>query len=176
MKFLSTVTILLSSLITACTSNSSASFIPKGWVEVNFNASSVYDRATNTNLDEFIGPLVQKGILPTKSIWLKPTYGNQNILWFGTPTLGGKQLQEDMKKNSEGAAPPWNTSAEQQKVGSITWDKVTLAPKNSDFEISIWTCTSLSKSQTVALYWGTETKMFGEDLKQLLSHLEKGCS
>lgn len=89
-----------------------------GWLIVQFDADDVYDRSNKQIIDEVVGPLVQAGIKTSKMVWMKPGYGNQNILYFSANKSFAEKELDDVKKNAPKAAPPWSVKENEEIVES----------------------------------------------------------
>ena len=153
------------------TEQNPSDMVLKGWVRVLFSASNVIDENTGKNIDPIVGSIIKAGIPPPRMIWLKPVYGNQNILWFNSSTFS---LEKHMRERIQRHELPFGHHGKITPTSAV-WYSVTI-PLIEDLQLSILACRHSPKSETVVFYWGTDKSQFIEDLINVLITLSKECS
>ena len=76
-----------------------------GWVAVSFGIDNDFVLSNKGNLDEtydeFVGGLLDDGLLINKSYWIKPTYGNENLLWTLDANIGKRRTNALQRSEKE---------------------------------------------------------------------------
>ena len=144
-----------------------------GWLIVQFDADDVYDRSIKHSIDEVVGPLVRAGIKTDKMVWLKPGYGNQNLLYFSADKSFAEKELKQIKQNAPKAVPPWSVKESTEIIESKTFHAVETSLPGEAFTYAIYVCDG--KRSQLVYYWGTETAQHRDELEKLLKIVAKRC-
>ena len=170
----STLLITVMSAASLAGSSDSAQFAKEiGWMNSQFNDDDVYERSTKHILDEIVGPLVKAGVKSHDMVWLKPTYGNQNILYFSQSKSFANEEINIIRLNSPKAVPPWTINEGIKTFEKIKYRFIKTSMPNSPFSQALYVCHG-EKSHLI-YYWGTEGNRHKSDLSELLKLISKRC-
>ena len=156
-----------------------------GWVEVSFNIDKKYISLNKGKLDElydeFVGGLIDDGLPVEKSHWIKPTYGNKNLLW----TLDSKIAKEKIKKlessKDKFIATQYKFINGSLKIKNKKWSYFGYSTPIGDstskyFKSYILSC---EKNDNISIfYWGNDNINLlknNQSIIQLLETLSKKC-
>lgn len=157
-----------------------------GWIPVGFSINASYvDRhrgGLSQNYDEFVGGLFDDGLQLQDAGWLKPTYGNQNLLWTLNSSLGSlrqKMLQDSIK---EFESNTFQFKSGSISVGNTQWKFSGYIDKaqgsgSAAFQSFIFVCAESSPGVSV-FYWGDGVALEPQNtagLKELLSKVSSYC-
>jgi hypothetical protein len=158
--------------ITLCSSTKEVQTITKpvhqtkpvipGWVSVDFVIDSEYISKHRGNLaenyDEFVGDLFDNGLNLKNTGWLKPTYGNQNLLWTTDSELGNHRQQMLLKSTEEFKSDALELINDTIQITKVNWYYVGLIDKirgvgSASFQSYVFVCKGSSFEASV-FYWG----------------------
>ena len=146
----------------------------EGWMQVSFpNNESYYD--------ELIGSLVDEGLDVKKSIWLKPSYGNENLLWTYGTALGNQQRIKLSQSKEDFNKKYYEFYEGKIDIGKISWGYSGYLNKRRKavppYQYFSFVCEGDTSGVTV-FYWGNELSIVSlelEYIKDLLSKLSDKC-
>jgi hypothetical protein len=144
-----------------------------GWLIVKFDADDVYDRSTQHSIDEIVCPLVRAGIDTDAMVWMKPSYGNQNLLYFSTDKLFAEKELKQIKQNAPKAVPPWFVKESTEIIESKTFHAVETSLPGEAFTYAMYMCDG--KQSHLIYYWGTESAQHRDELEKLLKIVANRC-
>lgn len=157
-----------------------------GWVPVVFGIESDYISANRGHLseiyDEFVGGLFDDGLSLNNTGWLKPTYGNRNLLWTLDSDIGGRRQESLLKSKEEFPSETYAFANGVVDVTNSGWKYVGYIDKTNGagsaaFQSYIFVCRGSSSGASV-FYWGDGTAIRPQDnesIKELLSELSLHC-
>ncbi len=148
--------------------------IPAGWVQVDFFPGTVFDTHSGHHFDQIMGPLVEDKLIPRELVWLKPTYGNQNILWFSQGPGQMQILRDKMIEPFRNSDQGWKQRKGQYIVNGAPWQFVELELAKENLQIAILVCRQ-GTQDTAVLYWGTESSRFKRWQNWLLYQISPIC-
>ena len=145
--------------------------LPTNWTKVIFTTDTVIDSKSNVDLDEFVAPIVRSGIQPASMHWYKPSFGNQNILWFSGPSDIVTKIANDMNNNAGSAAPPPTVETKEISVAEKKWQTTKIDYPQSDYEIIQASC----MNKVIVYYWGDNSTRYQSEFEHVLKSLSKEC-
>ncbi len=132
--------------------------------------------------DEFVGGLIDAGMDVTMSTWLKPTYGNQNLLWVPDGEVGEQRRSALVKSRDD-----FNRAIYAFRKGvfiadSVSWEYAGYMDKSagegsSAFNSYVFVCGDELKGVSV-FYWGDGIAVLPyemESVETLLNTLSPRC-
>lgn len=182
--------------ITACTERTNADSARStsettpavaGWVPVMFHNQIAALSQGKGNLfetyDEFVGGLVDDGLDANKATWLKPTYGNQNMLWVPDAKFGEQKKQRLLQSKSNFPSTAYEFYDGTMKLSDDIWSYVGYLDKTTGsgakaFQMFIFVCKGTSPGISV-FYWGDGIAVHPyeiESTSSLLSQLSHKCN
>lgn len=159
-----------------------STLLPANWVKVNFGLNKAtlaqHKGKMVLHYDEFVGSLIDEGLQLEKSVWIKPTYGNKNLLWTYDDNQVGYQNYRNLVEPQTERFP-----ASQIKVGNIEldhkkWQYSGYFLKNTTPIYTAVTYYCDGKTQDIAVFfWGEGNTNFADDpsVRELLTHLNLVC-
>ena len=157
-----------------------------GWVPVVFRIEPDYISTHRGRLaeiyDEFVGGLFDDGLRVKDTGWLKPTYGNQNLLWTLDSDFGNRRQQSLLKSKEEFQSGTYEFTNGFIDVANFSWNYVgytdkTLGAGSAAFQSFIFVCRGSSSGASV-FYWGEGMAIQPQEsqsVKELLSELSSHC-
>lgn len=160
--------------------------IVPGWVPVEFGIKNDYILKHRGHLeeiyDEFVGRLFDDGLKLEGTGWLKPTYGNQNLLWTFDSDLGYRHQRLLLKSKEKFQSDTYEFTNDSIEISNNSWKYVgfadkTLGTNSQSFQSFIFVCRGASKGVSV-FYWGDGMAMQPQEsqsVKELLTELSCQC-
>lgn len=176
--------LLLSGSLATVNAEKFKQIIP-GWVEVSFNIDEKYISLNKGKLDEsydeFVGELIDNGLLINKSHWIKPTYGNQNLLWTLNSKIGKEKIRKIETSKDQFSSSEYTFSNGELIIKGEKWNysgySINIKPSNSEkFKSYILSC---EKNNGISVfYWGNDSINLlknNSSIMSLLKILSKQC-
>lgn len=160
--------------------------VVSGWVPVVFGVESDYITTNRGRLseiyDEFVGGLFDDGLSIDKTGWLKPTYGNLNLLWTLDTDIGSRRQQSLFKSREEFPSDTFEFADGVVSVSNSIWKYVGYKDKTNGagsaaFLSFIFIHRGSSTGASV-FYWGDGTAIQpqkNKSVKELLSKISSYC-
>lgn len=158
----------------------------EGWERVAFADHADYFRKNRGKLaytyDEFVGALLDQGLDVDQSEWLKPTYGNQNILWTFDRALGKQRVQRLIQSKSEFSPRFYDFYENTLNVSDTRWQYAGYKDKSSGVDVApfqtfVYVCGNGSSGLSI-FYWGSDILVEPHktvDVKNALTKLSDKC-
>jgi len=159
--------------------------IVPGWVYVDFGIDNE-DVISNTgklysSYDEFVGGLFDDGLSLRESKWIKPTYGNENLLWTFDSTIGNRKLNALKKSKQEFSNSGYEFVSDSMKIANTTWTYsgylIKEANKESqNYKSYVLVCNA--RKGISVFYWGKsgiDRLQDNQSILQLLKKLSTHC-
>ena len=158
-----------------------------GWVQVMPGVSAAYLANHVGNMarvfDEYVGGLIDQGMNLSESAWLKPVYGNQNLLWIRGVAFGEKMQRAMAEIEKEVSNDYSHYLHGDMMVGDVEWKYYgyQMNPRKGDgtsFQDFVFVCSSNSATGASVFYWGDEMRVDAHklhDVESLLSMLNSQC-
>jgi hypothetical protein len=171
--------------VTLSQSRPTAPVVP-GWVRVVFGIESDHILMHRGRLaetyDEYVGGLFDDGLSVNDTGWLKPTYGNRNLLWTLDTDIGRQRQQSLLKSKDEFPPDTYAFANGVVDVANSNWTYVGYIDKTSGagsaaFQSFIFVCKGSSSGASV-FYWGDGTAILPQEnnsIQELLSELSSHC-
>lgn len=156
-----------------------------GWVSVDFGIDADYISGHRGRMgelyDEFVGQLFDDGLTMKDTGWLKPTYGNKNMLWTCDGGIGKRRVQSFSRSMKEFPVEAYEfKEGEIEAKGRWLYSGYTTKTNGNDqeFQSFVFVCEGTSTGISL-FYWGEGT-VIAEDqvapsIKILLSELSSYC-
>ncbi len=178
-------------VINSCTSSeqeiqvTNANIALSGWKTVSFDVDEKFILKNKGHLDEvydeYVGILIDDGLDINQSHWLKPTYGNENIIWTLNSSIGSQKIISLQKSKSMFEESGYKYLNGGIKSGNTSWEYsgYSTPPTSSDtstFKSYIFVC---QKNNGVSVfYWGNNNidqpqKM--NEVTEILKQLSDNC-
>jgi|AntRauTorckE5430_2_1112549.scaffolds.fasta_scaffold05724_4 hypothetical protein len=156
-----------------------------GWVSVDFGLVKKNLNESrgdfSENYDEFVGALLDIGLNPNLSTWIKPTFGNSNILWTNNSQLGhqyANSLWEDKQTFS-----PDNYTFHKNKIAieGVVWNYTYFKQSlNLSSDENYWAGVFFCKGDpgVSVFYWGIGPDVdlkTSDDVRQSLALFYNSC-
>jgi hypothetical protein len=160
--------------------------VVSGWVPVVFGVESDYIATNRGRLseiyDEFVGGLFDDGLSRGKTGWLKPTYGNRNLLWTLDSDIGNRRQQSLLKSIEEFPSETYEFANGVVNVSNSSWKYVGYMDKTNGtgsaaFLSFIFICRGSTTGASV-FYWGDGMAIqpqANKSVKELLSEISSYC-
>lgn len=152
-----------------------------GWVTVDFGLDPEFVRANRGQMasvyDDQVGRLIDVGLDPGRSIWIKPTYGNRNIIW----TLDGGTLARGHRRALTEAAgelgPTIQVEIGEFEAGGRSWSYAGYIDRTEGtgpeaFRSAVYACGTGATGVSV-LYWGEGLPVEPHRVESVHTLLEK---
>lgn len=156
-----------------------------GWVEVSFNIDDKYIALNKGKLDEsydeFVGELIDNGLLIKKSHWIKPTYGNRNLLWTLDSKIAKEKIRKIEKSKKQFISSEYAFSNGDLIIKDKKWNYsgYSIKTKTSDSEGFKSYVLSCEKNKGISVfYWGNDNINLlknNSSIINLLNVLSKQC-
>lgn len=156
-----------------------------GWVHVDFGIEPGYISTHRGRLaevyDEYVGGLFDDDLKMKDTGWLKPTYGNRNLLWTLDSDIGKNRQQSLLKSKEEFQSDTYEFTNGLLDVANRSWNYVgytdkTLGAGSAAFQSFIFIFRGSSGASV--FYWGEGTAIQPQEsqsVKDLLSELSSQC-
>lgn len=164
------------------TFSTTVSSIP-GWVKVSFGIDNEFvllnKGKLNESYDEYVGGLIDDGLMIDYSRWIKPTYGNENLLWTYNSGIGIKKINTLEHSKKEFTDIGYNFLDGSLIVKAKEWNYSGYSVPSTDsssmsFKSYIFVCNG--NTGISIFYWGNSALKLPKDnlsiiqLLELLSH------
>ena len=155
-----------------------------GWVPVEFSLGpddiSVHRGRLDKLYDEFVGGLLDDGLALDNTGWLKPTYGNQNLLWTLDSAIGIRRQQALLKSREAFQSNTYVYRNGFVAIGNQDWKYVGYTDKTLDTAVFhsfvfVW---KGSASGISVFCWGEDFAIPPQrnpSIRKLLSKLSSNC-
>lgn len=157
-----------------------------GWVHVIFGTDPDYISMHRGQLaeiyDEIVGGLFDDGLRMKDTGWLKPTYGNRNLLWTLDSDFGNRRQRSLLKSKEEFQSDTYEFTNGFIDVANLSWKYVgytdkTIGAGSAAFQSFIFVCQGSSSGVSV-FYWGEGIAIQPQEIqsvKDLLTELSSYC-
>ena len=161
-------------------------FVVPGWVVVapGINEKQIADKRGGLaqTYDEFVGGLLDDGMNIADSVWMKPTYGNQNILWADSKLIGQRTINSWMKNKDHFNSTNYEFKKDKLIVKGIGWQYAGYTDKTAGTGLKAYNAYSfvcVNKSKGISVfYWGDGMAISpekNESVLILLAQLTSSC-
>jgi len=148
--------------------------IPAGWVKVAFEKNDVVDKGGDI-VDEMVGYYVKEGQLkiPNDIVWIKPLYGDENILFFKNDRKIGEKLVTKAKNNESLTA---EYIIGEETFSGLRWQFYEVItpgfsePCREDFQQRIYVA-SYNGKEWVLSYYGAKSEKYNNLFPQILENI-----
>ena len=153
-----------------------------GWVYVSYgiSASDVTERRGTLadTYDEYVGQLLDDGMSIESSAWLKPVYGNQNLLWVQSAEVGKARARDVQASSKEFEPLGYAFRQGVLLTGEVKWWYTGYRAPVSDTAYQDVTFYCEADSGVSVMYWGAgiaEPAEETEVVRTLLRAMNKNC-
>lgn len=122
--------------------------IPNGWVEVK-----VSNRAILAADNEFLGALIGRGLDIEQAHWIKPLFGNENVIWFTDQNDIGLDYYTRLKNTSKHDFPSASLESGTLEVSGVSWRYAGYQYDDHSLTQKVFLCGNTPR-RLVLLYWG----------------------
>lgn len=152
-----------------------------GWLPVSFSIDADYVLLHRGKLghiyDEFVGGLFDDGLQLKSTGWLKPTYGNQNLIWTLDPSFGALRQEKLQKSIKEFQSNLIQFKSGSIIAGGVPWIFTGYIDKaqgtGSDvFQSFVFVCSEPSSGVSV-FYWGEGIALEPQNNNSVIELLSK---
>jgi len=158
-----------------------------GWVKVSIGIDAEYISSNLGNLselyDEFVGGLFDEGLLIDHFYWIKPVYGNENLLWTFDAHIGLQRKKPFTELKDEFTNSGYDIIDGTLDIAGSEWhyfgySSAMPASGSPDFRSYVFVCRSETSQGVSAFYWGNSginLPKNNSSIIQLLTLLSSRC-
>lgn len=158
--------LFLMSLVCSVAVHAACKEIVKGWLKV-----SIDEQAILTADNEFLGTLIEQGLDISNTTWIKPAFGNDNMLWFVDRAGAGHRYYQRLRAMDTKQFP--NTRA--QSGDKTPWQYAGYDYTDTPFVLRLYRCAQ-KENGTMLLFWSGDRTPKYHDLDQQLEYLQGACA
>lgn len=153
-----------------------------GWVHVSYglSASEVAERRGTLadTYDEYVGQLLDDGMSTENSAWLKPVYGNQNLLWVQNAEIGKARARDIQASSKEFEPMGYAFRQGVLLIDGVKWWYTGYQAPVSDVAYQDFTFYCEADAGVSVMFWGdgmAEPADETEAVRKLLRIMNRNC-